>query len=82
MRKKNVFFKMVLTGVLVILSLSISYSQDLELMEDIPDGNCLSCQSCSGSYYLCESDEVNAVFDIMDNCGPNSNVSITLIDGC
>ncbi len=73
---------MVMTCAILMLTSNLGHSQDLREMDNVPDGNCMTCNSCSGSYYLCESDEVNAVFDIMDNCGPNSNVSITLIDGC
>lgn len=48
----------------------------------VPDGDCMECESCSGYYYVCESNVTDAYFDIMNNCGPNSDVEIEEISNC
>jgi spore coat protein CotH len=58
----------------------ISFSQIP--MPDQPDGNCMTCDTCDDSYIVCESNEVDAYFDKMNNCAPGSDTEILILDGC
>ncbi|RUA33768.1 MAG: hypothetical protein DSY77_08600 [Bacteroidetes bacterium] len=50
--------------------------------QGLPDGNCMTCDTCDDSYIICESNIVDASFDKMNNCAPGSNTQITILEGC
>ena len=43
---------------------------------------CDDCKSCVGPYYVCESNIDGFVSDYNSNCGPNSKVSVDVLEGC
>ena len=61
-------------------SANLLFSQ--EPMRDQPDGTCMTCDTCDDTYIVCESDEVDAYFDKMNNCAPGSDTTILILEGC
>jgi hypothetical protein len=67
---------------LSLANLAVSQDDGPVPMVDEPDGNCLACQACTGQYIVCDSDEVDAIFDKMNNCGPGSTSRFLVLEGC
>jgi len=45
--------------------------------QEMPDGNCMTCDTCDDSYIIYESDMVDSTFDKMNNCALGSETKVT-----
>jgi hypothetical protein len=68
--------------VTLILTIGFVSLTNYLFSQEMPDGNCMTCDTCDDSYIICESDIVDATFDKMNNCAPGSETEVEVLEGC